>query len=267
MKILFIAKHKWPRVGGVERHLKATSSKLYALGYNITTISEEDIKPPHTKYFGLLYIWYWLFKNRELITRSDLVHIHDVFIWYLPFRFLYPIKKVYITFHGWEGVYPIPLWNILNKKIANYLCNGSIAVGKYIEKYYKIKCNFIIHGAVTSLRQGYDRQAKIKNTIVWLGRQDRDTGYFEFLEWLEKHPKFKVKYVTNDPNPEKYLKTAEYCVPSGYLSYLESLNYGCKILTFANNPLKEDYWKEVKLLKTIPTWDEVVKIYLKLWKI
>ena len=66
---------------------------------------------------------------------------------------------------------------------------------------------------------------------------------------------------------EKYLKTAEYCVPTGYLSYLEAKSYGCKIITFPNNPLKIDYWKEVKLLKTIPTWNEVVKIYLKLWKI
>ena len=148
MNILFLTHHKHPRVGGVERHLKFLISNLKSTNTDIVikTISEEDIKPPHIKIFGLLYIWYWLFKNRELITRSDLVHIHDVFIWYLPFRFLYPIKKVYITFHGWEGVYPIPLWNILNKKVANYLSNGSIAVGKYIEKYYGVKADNIVYG-------------------------------------------------------------------------------------------------------------------------
>ncbi|MDP2685148.1 MAG: hypothetical protein Q8P20_09015, partial [bacterium] len=97
MNILFIAKHKWPRIGGVERHTKAICHKLYALGHKTTIISEEDINPPQSKIFGLLYIWYWLFKNRELITRSDLVHIHDVFIWYLPFRFLFPRKRVFIT--------------------------------------------------------------------------------------------------------------------------------------------------------------------------
>ena len=110
--------------------------------------------------------------------------------------------------------------------------------------------------------------SKIKNTIVWLGRQDEDTGINEFKKWLSKQKiNYKVIYVTNVPNPQKYLKTAEYCVPSGYLSYLEAKNMGCKIMTFANNPLKEDYWNEIKLLKTIPTWDEVVNIYLKLWKI
>lgn len=268
MNILFLTHHKHPHIGGVERHIKNLNEELKIKNYEITTISEEDINPPHIKIFGLLYIWFWLFRNRKLILDSDIVHIHDVFIWYLPFRFLFPRKRVFITFHGWEGVYPIPLWNILNKRVANYLSNGSIAVGKYIEKYYKIKCNEIIYGGIElRIKKEELKIKKQKNTLVYLGRQDVDTGINEFREWLTDHKDFKVKFVSNSKRPEKYLKTAEYCVPSGYLSYLEAKSYGCKILTFANNPLKVDYWKEVKLLKTIPTWDEVVKIYLKLWKI
>ncbi|MEK7169152.1 MAG: glycosyltransferase [Patescibacteria group bacterium] len=265
MKILFIAKHKWPSIGGVERHVRAVGDRLQGIGYRVNTISEEDIKQPKIKIIGLLYIWYWLFKNRKLITGCNLVHIHDVFIWYLPFRFLYPKKKVFITFHGWEGKWPIPMWNILNKKLASFLCNGSIAVGNYIEKWYGVKSNYVIYGGITRLRKTSARQAK--NTIVWLGRQDEDTGIKEFRQWLMVNGQsLKVTYVTNVKNPEKYLKTAEYCVPSGYLSYLEAKSYGCKILTFANNPLKEDYWKEVKSLKKIPTWDEVTEVYRKLWE-
>lgn len=272
MEILFIAKHKAPRIGGVEKHIDAISHRLYALGKGhlrckIKTISEEDIKQPHIKYFGLLYVWFWLFKNRILITDANIVHIHDVFIWYLPFRFLFPRKRVFVTFHGWEGKYPIPLWNIFNKKMASYLCNGSISVGKYIEKWYGITATHIIYGGV-DLRCKIEDLRKIKNSIVWLGRQDEDTGIKEFRQWLTTNGQgLKVKYVTNIKNPEKYLKTAEYCVPSGYLSYLEARNMGCKIMTFANNPLKEDYWKEIKSLKNIPTWDEVTGIYRKLWRL
>lgn len=271
MKILFLAHHKWPHVGGVEKHLLQITENLRLKGHEITTISDEDIKPPHIKYFGLIYIWYWLFKNRRLVTDSDIVHVHDVFIWYLPLRFLYPKKKVYITFHGWEGKWPLPMWAIINKRVANYLCNGSIAVGKYIEKYYKIKADYIIYGGVTKTQEFQNsktqNKSKVKNTIVWLGRQDDDTGINEFKKWLSKQKvNYKVTYVTNVKNPEEYLKTAEYCVPSGYLSYLEAKSYGCKIMTFANNPLKVDYWKEIKLLKTTPTWDEVAGIYRKLWR-
>lgn len=265
MKILFLSKYPTTHIGGVEKHVHEIGSRVQGSGNSLTTVSEEQIKPPKIKYFGLLYIWYWLFKNRNLITGCNLVHIHDVFIWYLPFRFLYPTKKVYITFHGWEGKFPIPLWNIFNKRIANKLTNGSIAVGKYIEKWYGIKSSFIIHGGVD--HKSLITNHKSLNSIVWLGRQEADTGINEFRKWLSKHSEFNVKYITNIKNPDKYLKTAEYCVPSGYLSYLEAKSYDCKIMTFANNPLKEDYWNEVKLLKTIPTWDEVTNVYLKLWKL
>ncbi len=266
MKILFLAKHKEPHVGGVERHIKNLIYELRFKNYEFTIISEEDIKPPKIKYLGLFYIWYWLFKNRKLITDSSIIHIHDVFIWYLPFIFTFPRKRVYITFHGWEVKWPLPIWAVFNKRIANHLCNGSIAVGDYINKYYGIKSDYVIYGAAQSLAISRLSLVKTKNTIVWLGRQDIDTGINEFKKWLKKQQKvYKVIYVSNVSNPEKYLETAEYCIPSGYLSYLEAKSYVCKIITFANNPLKEDYWKEIKKLKTIPTWSDVAKVYLKLW--
>lgn len=264
MKVLFISKHKYPHIGGVEKHVYQISKQLEKTGHFITTISEEDIKQPQIKIIGLMYIWLWFLRNIHLIKEADVVHIHDVFIWILPFRFLFPRKKFYITFHGWEGKFPPTVWSIFNKRVANKLTNGSIAVGRYIEKWYGIKSNFIIHGAVDKVNK--IKFKKQKNTIVWLGRQDKDTGYFEFKEWLETRKNLVVKYVSNDPNPEKNLKSAEFCVPSGYLSYLEAKNYGCKIITFANNPLKEDYWSEVKKLKTISTWDYVASIYVKLWE-
>lgn len=265
MKVLFISHHRYPHIGGVEKHIYELENLFSQNNINVKTISEEDIKQPHVKIVGLFYIWYWLFKNINLIKGSDIIHIHDVFIWYLPFRFIFPKKKVYITFHGWEGTYPIPFWNILNKRVANYLCNGSIAVGKYIEKYFGIKTKYIIHGAAHKQK---DKLNKIKGMLVYLGRQDADTGINELKNWLKTSDKnLKVKYITNDPNPEKYLRTAEYCVPSGYLSYLEARSMGCEIITFACNPLKEDYWNEIKQLKTIPSWDDVADTYLRLWSI
>lgn len=147
MKILFLTQHKRPHVGGVEKHVYEISKRLKVKGESVITISEEDIKYPHIKFLGLLNIWLWLFKNRKLIETSDVIHCHDVFIWYFPFRFLYPGKKVFTTFHGWEGTWAIPLKNILMKRLASKLSYKTIAVGKYIEKYYGIKTDKIIYGA------------------------------------------------------------------------------------------------------------------------
>jgi len=147
MNILFLVQHKWPHVGGVEKHVYEVSKRLKESGQKVNIISEEDIKCPKIKYLGLLYIWFWFFKNINLIKKSDIVHCHDVFIWYLPFRFLFPKKPVYTTFHGWEGKYPIPFKNIFLKRLANKLSMGSIVVGKYIEKWYGIKGDIITYGA------------------------------------------------------------------------------------------------------------------------
>ena len=146
MKILFLTRRAWPQIGGVEKHVREVSLRLEKKGHKVRVISEKDIKYPHIKFIGLLYIWYWLFRNRRLIKNSDIIHCHDVFIWYLPFRFWYPGKPVYTTFHGWEGQWPLPLKNILFKRLVSRLSWGTIAIGSYIEKYYGIKANKILYG-------------------------------------------------------------------------------------------------------------------------
>lgn len=122
---------------------------------------------------------------------------------------------------------------------------------------------------------------KIKNTIVWIGRLEGDTGVLDFIKWLKNNPKYKVDFLGDGnlsgeckrygkvhgfTNPKPFLKRAEVCVPGGYLSYIEAKKAGCKIITFANNPLKKDYWNEIKKVKKFPTWEEVTDIYLQLWQ-
>ena len=287
MKILFLAHYSWPHVGGVEKHVDRITERLKHKGHNVKVISEEDIKYPHIKFLGLLYIWFWLFKNRSLIKQSDIIHCHDVFIWYLPFRFVYPKKVVYTTFHGWEGIWPIPWKNILYKRIANRLSWGSIAVGRYIEKYYGIKASKIVYGGggtpggrPSATTPGVFATAR-GNSIVFVGRLEKDTGLLQFLEQLKiKNLKLKIDFVGDGSlrkecekygmvhgftDPKPFLKRAKICVPGGYLSYIEAKQADCKIMTFHNNPLKKDYWDEIKRVKRFPTWDEVADEYISLY--
>ena len=282
MKILFLAQHKWPHVGGVETHMRELTKNLERKGNSVTTISSEDIKYPKIKFLGLLYIWCWLWKHRNLINTNELIHCHDVFIWYLPFRLMYPNKPVFTTFHGWEGVYPIPWKNILYKRLANKLSWGSIAVGKYIEKYYGIKAYKIIHGGAnaTVIRSTVAKRKKDKGNLVFVGRLENDTGVLEFLKWLKTKQKFKVDFVGDGSirsecekygsvhgfvDPKPFLRKAEYCVPGGYLSFIEASSYGCKIKVFPNNPLKNDYWNEIQKVSKFPTWEQIADEYINLY--
>lgn len=289
MNILFLTRKKRPSIGGVEKHIDRLTNLLIRMGHGVQVLSEKDVKHPYVKLLGLFYIWFWLFKNRKLIIKSDVVHCHDVFIWYLPFRFLFPLKPIYTTFHGWEEEYPIPWSNILQKKLASKLSWRNIAVGKYIEKFYGIKTNALTYGAsVTSLYNSVT--VKQKNRIVYVGRLEENTGLLQFLDWLKNNKKYSVdfcgdgrlrteceKYGTVhgfcDPNP--FYKKAKICVPGGYLAALEALSYNCELKLFWNNQVKEDYWKmspfyklkgnKLKAWANQQTWEKLTNEYLDLY--
>ena len=117
--------------------------------------------------------------------------------------------------------------------------------------------------------------------IVFVGRLEKDTGVNEFLRWFRRlDDGYEVKFVGDgslrkecekygkvygfcDPTP--FLQKAEYCIPGGYLSDIEAKAHGCKIITFANNPLKNDYWTDIKKIKKFPTWDQIADEYINLY--
>ncbi len=281
MKILFLSHYAWPHVGGVEKHVREVTDNLKLRTNNkIKIISEKDIKLPHIKFLGLLYIWYWLFKNRSLIKNADIVHIHDVFIWYFPFRFIFPKKVVYTTFHGGQGKWPIPIKNKLLVKIAAKLSSGTICVGDFIPEYFGIKADYVIYGGVDKIIKPNMQKEKL---VIFLGRLEKETGVYEFLERLKvKGQGLRVEFVGDGSlrkecekygkvwgfcDPAPFLQKASICFAGGYLSALEALNYGCEFWTGADTPIKKDYWKTFPYKKgdKLPTWKDVASIYENLY--
>ena len=287
MKILFLTRRVWPEIGGVEKHIGEISKILNKKGNSVKIISERDLSPPRIKYFGLLVIWIWFFRNRKLIEDAEVVHYHDVFIWYLPFRFPYPNKRVFTTVHGLEWDKPFSISGILQKRLAIRLSNRSVGVGKFLEKYLNVKFDLITYGASTQHKGSFKKQ---KNTIVYVGRLEENTGLLQFLEWFKKNSKYSVEFCGDGPlrkecekygivhgftKPDQYYKKAEYCVPGGYLAALEALSYNCKLRLFWNNKIKEDYWKmspfyklkgeKLKKWAKKQTWEKLANEYLDLY--
>jgi len=280
MNIVFLTRHVWPHLGGVETHVRELGKRLSVKGERVKIISEKDIKFPHIKFVGLIYTWFWLFRNRNLIEDCNIVHIHDVFLWYLPFRFIYPNKKVYVTIHGWEGKWPLRRLDILMKRLAVRLSTGSIAVGKYIEKYYGIKTNKIIYGGVEKNKIITTKKEK---SVIFLGRLEKDAGVYEFIKKLKvKSRALKVEFVGDGSlrkecekygtvhgfcDPKPFLHEASICFAGGYLSALEALEYGCELWTGSDTPIKKDYWKTFpyKSGDKLPSWKDVANIYESLY--
>jgi len=299
MNILFFSRLFYPYIGGVEKHVLEISKILIKKGHKITVVTEQDSQ--NTKLNEILeeieifripklgeekykkfQIWKWLWNNRQLIKNADIIHCHDVFFWYLPFRFLFPFKKIFTTFHGYED-YPLKQKNILIHKVSEKLSMGNICIGDFIKKWYGTKPNYVTYGAVEIPNQKLSPQMRdpaeagqIPNktkqeSAVFIGRLDEQTGILAYVKAIEiikkKIPNFdflvigdgnlkdeiseKIKILKPRINASEYFKKYNFAFVSRYLSILEAMAAKRMVFAIYDNPLKEDYLKMAPFSKYI----------------
>lgn len=275
MMVLFLTRLFYPHIGGVETHVRELSKGLQKQGHDVFVLTERfspDLKEKEIVEGAKVYrfnpprgiaikvkTWIAMIQYIPLIIQSDIIHCHDVFFWYLPFRFLFPFKKVFTTFHGYES-YPVSKKAIAIRKMSEILSWGNICIGDYIKKWYGTKPDFISYGGVNIVKS---EKLKIKNekSAVFIGRLDEQTGILTYVEAVKilrkKIPNFdfsvigdgklrekidnKTKILKPLDNAAEYFQKYNFAFVSRYLSILEAM--AAKRLVFAvyDNPLKEDY--------------------------
>ena len=309
MKILFITSSFRPQRGGVETHTWEVVQRLIEKGHDVIIITEKlplhpspqsrsevkGFQKTYRLHFGDLgffkkfRIWFEIFKHRQLIEQADIVHCHDVFFWYLPFRFLYPTKPVYTTFHGYETRFPPTKKAVLIRKLSEKLSWGTIAVGDYIRKWYGAKPDYVMYGAVEQFidrphNQQTHKSIPHKPKILLMGRLEKDIGIEMYIETLKILKRDKVPYslkvcgdgsmrkkvekygkvhgFVNNINP--FIKRADIIFASSYLSILEALSFGKPVVCVYNNPLKEDYLKMSPFAKFAHIENDPQEVALKI---
>jgi len=281
MTILMFSRLFYPHIGGVENHVEKLSRELIKKGHQITIITElfqKNLKKtetrnkvkifripvPHQEKQKKWHIWKWFWQNRRLMQKADLIHIHDVFFWFLPLKPFFLKKPVYITCHGYEGIGPPTIKAILQRKIGEWLTHGTICIGQFMKKWYKAKPNFIIYGATDSIKSVTAKP----NTAIYLGRLSGDTGIMVYLETLKllkdkkinltlnvygngpqliQAQKFTKKHKLN-VNFHSFVKDASSKIPqnslafiSRYLGILEAMLSKRPVFAVYNNQIKKDY--------------------------
>lgn len=347
-KILFLTRSFYPNIGGVEKHVFELSKELIKRDYGITILTERiysknyypkllingnkgaileigvvRIDAGGEDWFKKFRVWRELIKNIKLISKSDIVHCHDVFFWYLPFKFIFPFKKVYTTFHGYEGNKIPRIKAIFMHKLAEKLSNGNICVGKFLKKWYRTKPTLITYGAID--KSILNLQTTNTKDIVFAGRLVEETGIMKYLkamlilkdknyklrldiygegnlrkkaeEFVKKH-NLNVSFKGFKMDIEKYLKDYKCVFVSRYLGILEVLALRKNVIAEYNNEIKKDYLymspfaKYISIVQTPEeiakelekyiknpknrnvnsykwvenqTWENMAKIYIKLW--
>lgn len=289
-----LAPRFYPYIGGVEKHIYKISLELIKNGHQVSVLTQkqdnnlarfeekEKIKIFRFSPCNRIQLWWWIFHNRYLIQDSDIIHCHDydTFIsWYLPFRFLYPKKPVYVTFHGYEG-YPLKRKTIFLRKITEKLTWGNICIGDFITKWYGTKANFISYGGVDLLITSEVKEVpqlgclentgqRHNNKAIFIGRLEKDTGIMDYLKTLQiikkkykmnlpliicgdgslknkiqeyvKDNKLNVQLLGFVDDPLCYLQQAKYAFVSGYLAILEAMINKKIVVSIYDNPIKRDY--------------------------
>ena len=165
MRVLFLTRLYWPHIGGVEKHVEEVS-KILSQKHEITIVTEQydpKLSQFQTRDGVTIYripllsrgeesvkkwlIWKWFVTHLNLINQAEVIHIHDVFYWFLPFRLPYFWKKAYITFHGYEGHLPTAT-EVLWHRLAAALTRGHICIGGFHPKWYHVSPTFVSYGAV-----------------------------------------------------------------------------------------------------------------------
>lgn len=291
MKILFLSRLFYPHIGGVETHVMEISKRLIKQGHEVTVLTEEleilkEVQDNKTKtrnhtsdpeivngikiyhmhvgkdnWLKKFRIWYSMWKMRQLIKDADIVHCHDVFFWYAPFRFLYQNKPVYTTFHGHEGRFPLSPKTVFIRKFSDDFSFGSINIGDFIQKWYGTHPNYVSYGGVTVSSNKKNQPTNTKPRIIFIGRLEQDTGIVNYLQALEILKKKKVGFTLEAygdgslrSDVEKlgtvhgFVKAvytiiykADLVLCSSYLSILEAFAAKKLVISTYDNPLKKDY--------------------------
>jgi glycosyltransferase involved in cell wall biosynthesis len=288
MTILFFTRLFHPHVGGVEKHVLNVSKLLIKAGYRVCVVAEKhDAKlKEKEKYQGIFIyrisvtesehrkkyeIWKWIFSHMDLIRYADIIHCHDVFFWYLPFRFIFPAKKIYVTFHGYEGNSLPTMKARIMHKIAEKLSRGNICVGDYLAKWYGTKPTYVTYGAVDphNVKAG---SLKLQNPlkILFVGRLEPETSIMGYLEicrilqrkgvkflftivgdgalrkqaedFAQKH-NLPAKFIGSVQEVDSYYKQASFVFSSRYLSTLEAFINKKYVFCLCNNELHQDCFR------------------------
>ena len=294
-----------PHVGGVETHVAAISQELHQRGWRVLVFTEQhDAHLPLCEKKGGIEIyrksalesekmktWQWLWSQRQLLDQADVIHAHDVFWWLLPYyaaRFFTAHKKIFITFHGWEGQYPVPFKNKLQRWVWSRISTGTMHVGEWIREFYWDKPDVVTYGGTELEKKDIPaRRSKPLYSFVFCGRlssENEITKYITLLNELKSNQvAFEMTWVGDGPlrgkceevgtvtgfvaSPIQYLRNADIVFAASYLSILQAQSIGKVVGAFYSHPLKQRYLETFPGAKVMIITDQISEMEEKLLKL
>lgn len=274
MRILFLSPSYAPKLGGVEIHAQRVAEILAAQGHEVVVLTTSHaphlpskevlsgVKVVRAPFFASnkkLGMWRWMATQfREIIT-ADIVHVHDVMWWLAPFLPFLFWKPIHLTHHGWEGQFPVPTKNKLQRWLWARSARSLTHIGAWIQEFYWEKPDLILYGGSDDV--DLPKSVSDSHPIVFLGRLESENDvslYIHAAKIIKKklpHQQFlfvgdgslraeaeKVGKVTGMvPDPAQYLQNARIVWSASYLSMLQAQRAGKVVGAMYSHDLKKRY--------------------------
>lgn len=279
MEIVFVTPKYAPSVGGVETHVQRVATDLQRRGHKVVVLTTqtgdepvgdlidgvEVVRMPKVVIGSKIKTWQWLWQQRVTLVDADVVHVHDVGWWLLPVLPLIQ-KKLFVTFHGWEGEWPIRWQAKLHRWLLSVVAQRTVHIGDWIAQYYWDEPSLVLYGGVdapirvTNKTQITNKGKKVIR-IVFLGRLTNENAIAEYCklskQMLQKKLPFSLSWVGDGPQakqckklgmvtgmvdkPETYVAKADVVWASSYLSILLARSLGKPVWGLWQHQLKRDY--------------------------
>ncbi|MGD9344569.1 MAG: glycosyltransferase, partial [Candidatus Aminicenantes bacterium] len=202
MEILMLAEFIHPHVGGVEKHIAELNKVLTSWGHRIVLwapkhddslsdfeesegISIYRVPRSRSKRRDGLKMLGWWSEHIDLIRSADCVHFHGSYPfvhWFFPFRLIFPLKPMFITYHGCGMTVPPIQREKFRNRLVRFFVRGNISIGHFLEKWHRLKPTFVSYGGVTIPP---DVPSNREKTAVYVGRLDEDTGAELYIQALK----------------------------------------------------------------------------------
>lgn len=254
--------------------MQAVSEILVSQGHKVTVLTfshqanlpteelyngVQVIRAPYIESRGKLNTWSFMYKNWSVLRAAEILHVHDIMWAVAPFGpLLY--RKVHLTHHGWEGVFPVPAKNKLQRWLWAKMARTLTHVGAWIQEFYWEKPDFITYGGVHIAQTEVTKPGR-KNTIAFFGRLEKENDielYLELVKSIQQaNKKVEITWIGDGKyreqcarlgkvtgmvsNPEKYLQQATVVFASSYLSMLQAQTMGKVVCAMWSTQLKRRY--------------------------
>ena len=288
MNITFLSPSFAPYKGGVEKHLDKIINCFILDNHSVNLFCLRPHSPSKkSKNFNVHYnalyknglqfrisILCTFICNFKTIFKTDVFHFQDQvsFDYYYPFvRFFnfFLKKPLYITYHGWEGIFPPENKEIHKRANSSKICNANLCIGDFIGKWYNLSPDIVSYGGVDI----YEIKSNVnKNKFLFVGRLENDTGIIEYINAFivfngqnnnnyflnicgDGSLREKIISIISNEDQihligfvdeiETEIQNSNVILTSGYLGILESFSFKKNVIATHDHALKEDYLKGI----------------------